>query len=92
MSAPPPFAPSPTTTVHHYVNPATGEHIASLLPPDHPQMRCLQEGTHVPETHYGVLGVLAAIAWFPLGIGLCLLDRRVKCRRCGYQIDDGISC
>jgi hypothetical protein len=85
-------APSPTTTVHHYVNPATGEHIASLLPPDHPQMRCLQEGTHVPETHYGVLGVLAAIAWFPLGIGLCLLDRRVKCRRCGYQIDDGISC
>jgi len=35
-------------------------------------------------------GVLAAIFWFPLGIGLCLLDKRVKCERCGLLIEDGI--
>lgn len=35
-------------------------------------------------------GVLAAIFWFPLGIGLCLLDKRVQCIRCGQVIDEGI--
>lgn len=94
-------------TVYHYVNPKTGEHVTSLLPPDHPEMICLQEGQHVTETKYGllgmflvvpfvsgadsaILGVLAAIFWFPLGIGLCLLDRRVRCRRCGIAIQDGM--
>ncbi|KAG1752834.1 hypothetical protein EDB19DRAFT_1903221 [Suillus lakei] len=77
-------------TVYHYQNPLTGEHVASLLPPDHPEMICLQQGGHVNETKFGILGILAAIIWFPLGIGLCLLDRRVKCKRCGIIIDDGI--
>jgi hypothetical protein len=48
--------PSSPTHVYHYVNAATGDHVASLLPPDHPQMRCLQEGRHVTQTRYGVLG------------------------------------
>ncbi|KAG1812108.1 uncharacterized protein BJ212DRAFT_1371450 [Suillus subaureus] len=77
-------------TVYHYQNPLTGERIVSLLPPDHPEMICLQEGQHVNETKFGILGILAAIVWFPLGIGLCLLDRRVKCKRCGMIIDNGI--
>ncbi|KAF9010718.1 hypothetical protein BDQ17DRAFT_1299286 [Cyathus striatus] len=80
----------PNHTVYHYNNPRTGEHIASLLPPDNPEMICLQAGMHVPQTKYGLLGVLAAIFWFPLGIGLCLLDRRVRCTRCGLVIDEGL--
>lgn len=35
-------------------------------------------------------GVLAAVFWFPLGVGLCLLDRQVKCRRCGAIVEPGI--
>ncbi|KAI0789127.1 hypothetical protein C8Q75DRAFT_766578 [Abortiporus biennis] len=79
----------PPTTVYNYVNPVTHEHVVSLLPPNHPQMICLQEGRHVTETKYGLLGILAAIFWFPLGIGLCLLDRKVKCTRCGMILDEG---
>ncbi|KAF8070026.1 hypothetical protein FPV67DRAFT_1485882 [Lyophyllum atratum] len=81
---------TPLPMVHHYVNPATGEHVASLLPPNHPEMVCLQAGMHKPQTKYGLLGVLAAVFWFPLGIGLCLLDRRVQCTRCGAMLNDGI--
>ncbi|KAH9484911.1 hypothetical protein JR316_0001813 [Psilocybe cubensis] len=80
----------PQPTVYNYVNPMTGEQVVSLLPPGHPEMICLQAGGHVPETHYGLLGILAAVFWFPLGIGLCLLDRRIRCKRCGVIIDDGI--
>ena len=47
------------TPVYHYVNPATHEHVASLLPPNHPQMVCLQEGRHLRETRYGILGASA---------------------------------
>ncbi|KAI0747352.1 hypothetical protein BC629DRAFT_1560453 [Irpex lacteus] len=79
----------PATTVYNYRNPLTGEVVASLLPPDHPQMVCLQQG-HIARSRFGVLGVLAAIFWFPLGVGLCLLDRRVYCSRCGQIIDEGI--
>lgn len=42
--------------VYHYQNPLTGERIASLLPPDHPEMICLQQGAHVNETKFGILG------------------------------------
>jgi len=77
-------------TVYHYQDPRTGQPFASLLPPDHPQMVCAQAGQHIPESRYGFLGVLAAIVWFPLGIGLCLLDRRVRCQRCGESLEDGI--
>ncbi|KAG7446527.1 uncharacterized protein BT62DRAFT_124448 [Guyanagaster necrorhizus] len=76
--------------VYHYVNPATGDRVASLLPPNHPEMICLQSGEHVPQTKYGLLGILAAVFWFPLGIGLCLLDRRVWCSRCGTVINDSL--
>ncbi|KAF9227188.1 hypothetical protein BS17DRAFT_775085 [Gyrodon lividus] len=86
--APAPIMHQPT--IYHYESPFTGEHLTSLLHPDHPEMVCLQQGGHVAQTKFGILGVLAAIVWFPLGIGLCLLDRRVKCRRCGVTIDEGI--
>ncbi|KAI0249592.1 hypothetical protein BJV78DRAFT_1225985 [Lactifluus subvellereus] len=77
-------------TVYYYEDPRTGQRVASLLPPDHPQMVCLQAGAHVPETRYGCLGLFAAIVWFPLGIALCLLDRRVRCERCGESIEEGL--
>lgn len=102
----------PQATVYYYQDPRTGQRVASLLPPDHPQMVCLQAGEHVPETRYGflgtyasiycllivcgltficlLLGVIAAIVWFPIGIGLCLLDRRVHCKRCGESIEEGL--
>ncbi|TFY65729.1 hypothetical protein EVG20_g5348 [Dentipellis fragilis] len=76
--------------VYHYQNPITGDHVASLLPPDHPEMICLQEGAHVRQSRFGLLGVIAAVVWFPLGVGLCLLDRRVQCKRCGKVIEDGL--
>jgi hypothetical protein len=102
----------PQSRVYHYVNPNNGNHITSLLPPDHPEMVCLQQGSHVEETKFGFLGefcsacaaalcalsrspvlmwvcwlgIIAAIIWFPLGIGLCLLDRTVTCKRCGAVI------
>ncbi|PPQ82893.1 hypothetical protein CVT25_009680 [Psilocybe cyanescens] len=49
---------TPQPTVYNYVNPATGEQIVSLLPPGHPEMICLQAGSHVPHTQYGLLGEL----------------------------------
>lgn len=51
--------PAPMTqqpVVYHYQNPTTGEHLASLLPPDHPEMVCLQQGGHLNETKFGILG------------------------------------
>lgn len=58
---PAPRMPSmPSTTVYNYVNPITHEHIVSLLPPDHPQMICLQQGGHVPRVQFGILG-----EWIP---------------------------
>jgi hypothetical protein len=42
------------------------------------------------QTNVRPQGVLAAIFWFPLGIGLCLLDKRVRCERCGLVIENGI--
>ena len=47
------------TPVYHYQNPLTGQPITSLLPPDHPQMVCLQAGQHIPESRYGFLGALS---------------------------------
>lgn len=51
-------APGPQATVYYYQDPRTGQRVASLLPPDHPQMVCLQAGEHVRETRYGFLGAL----------------------------------
>ncbi|KAH7876698.1 uncharacterized protein C8R40DRAFT_1042141 [Lentinula edodes] len=80
----------PSPVLYHYRNPLTQQTVVSLLPPDHPEMICLQSGEHITQTHFGILGILAAVFWFPLGVGLCLLDRRVKCRRCGQVIEDGM--
>lgn len=44
-----------TPIVYRYINHSTGEQVASLLPPTHPEMICLQSG-HVPHTNYGILG------------------------------------
>ncbi len=30
------------------------------------------------------------VFWLPLGIGLCLLDRRIRCHRCGIALEKGI--
>lgn len=43
-------------TIYHYTNPTTQQQVASLLPPDHPEMICLQAGAHVPHARYGILG------------------------------------
>ena len=59
MTAGPSYTPHPLTgspTVYNYVNPRTGERVVSLLPPDHPEMVCLQGGEHIPHTDFGILG------------------------------------
>jgi hypothetical protein len=48
-------------TIFHYVNPRTGEHVTSLLPPDNPEMVCLQEGGHLAETKFGLFGIFACL-------------------------------
>lgn len=90
-SSAPPQMPA-GSNLYHYQHPVNGHLISSPLPPNHPEMICLQEGQHITSSRYGLLGILAAVFWFPLGIGLCLLDRRVVCKRCGRVIDDGFSC
>lgn len=78
--------PVPTTqagpvTVYHYIHPVTQQRVDSLLPPSHPEMQCLQHG-HIPRTRFGVAGILAAIFWFPLGLGCLLIDKDTRCERC----------
>ncbi|KAG8956324.1 hypothetical protein FRC04_004404 [Tulasnella sp. 424] len=43
-------------TVYNYQNPRTGHVITSLLPPDHPEMICLQEGQHITHSRFGLTG------------------------------------
>jgi hypothetical protein len=47
---------TPSPMVYNYINPASGERVVSLLPPNHPEMICLQSGSHVPHTRFGLLG------------------------------------
>lgn len=72
-------APGPPATVYYYQDPRTGQRVASLLPPDHPQMVCLQAGEHVPETRYGFLGGLSSMCYYSLLIThvyvLCIARR-----------------
>ncbi|CAG7850771.1 SubName: Full=Uncharacterized protein {ECO:0000313/EMBL:CCA78035.1} [Serendipita indica DSM 11827] len=74
-------------TVYHYVHPVTQHRIDSLLPPDHPEMQCLQFG-HVPHTRFGLAGILATIFWFPLGAACLLIDKKTVCSRCKKTIND----
>ncbi|KIL66351.1 hypothetical protein M378DRAFT_75074, partial [Amanita muscaria Koide BX008] len=76
-------------TLYSYTNPTTDQAFTAELPPEHPQMMCFQRG-HEPVTSFGILGVLAAIFWFPVGIGCCLLDRRTTCARCGASLSTGL--
>jgi hypothetical protein len=81
---------SPTgVTVYHYVHPVTQQRITSLLPPDHPEMVCLQKG-HERNSSFGLVGILAAILWFPLGVACLFVDRKVRCTRCGVILESGI--
>ncbi|KZT61981.1 hypothetical protein CALCODRAFT_490528 [Calocera cornea HHB12733] len=67
-----------------------GATITSFLPPDHPRSLCLQYG-HVPLTTHGILGILAAVIFFPIGVLCCMIDRRSVCARCGEVLSDGCS-
>jgi len=79
-------------TLYHYQDPETGRLITSPLPPTHPAMICLQEGGHIPgSTHWGILGLLSAIVFFPIGVLCCFIDREVHCIRCGEIIHSGLS-
>ena len=69
----------PQTRVYHYINPANGNHITSLLPPEHPEMVCLQRGSHVEETKYGFLGEF----WFSLALLLSLQKASTDARFVG---------
>jgi len=80
-NTPVPVTHAGAVTVYHYVHPVTQQRIDSLLPPDHPEMQCLQHG-HIPRTRFGIAGILAAIFWFPLGLGCLLIDRDTRCTRC----------
>jgi hypothetical protein len=60
-------------TVFYYQDPRTGQRVASLLPPDHPQMVCLQAGEHVPETRYGFLGALCSHTSLSIVSGLMIV-------------------
>jgi hypothetical protein len=61
---------TPDPVVYHYTNPVTCEYVASLLPPNHPEMVCLQAGKHVPQTRYGILGVSPCSVY----LFLCCID------------------
>lgn len=66
----------PAPTVFNYLNPHTGETVVSLLPPNHPEMICLQTG-HEKETQYGLLGQLAQYQYLCVGT----LPHHYFCRR-----------
>lgn len=61
----PSFTEDPNPTVYRYFNPTTQEHVTSLLPPDHPEMVCLQAGRHIAKTQFGILGKLEQTAVGP---------------------------
>lgn len=48
----------PSPVLYHYRNPLTQDTVVSLLPPDHPEMICLQSGEHITQTKFGILGKL----------------------------------
>ena len=81
----PPYTPAPV--VYHYMNPMTHENVASLLPPNHPEMVCLQAGQHVPKTRYGILGafllcfvLFSALSVFSLYLLVLQISRYPGCR------------
>ncbi|KAL5485517.1 hypothetical protein ACEPAI_8159 [Sanghuangporus weigelae] len=80
-----PLAGPSGSNVYSYQHPVSGHVITTPLPPDHPEMICLQAGSHIRSTRFGLLGVLAAVFWFPLGIGrdsrASPLERRKRSRK-----------
>lgn len=63
--------------VHH-----SSEPFAFSLPADH---NCVQFG-HVPKSHYGRKGVLAAVLLFPFGFWTLMADKAVICQRCNMVL------
>jgi hypothetical protein len=78
LQAGPSYAPRhDPTSVHHYVNPLTGEHVVSVLPPNHPEMVCLQEGRHIKRTRFGLLGMSLVI--YDFHMTLLILEGSRRC-------------
>ncbi|KAI6123040.1 hypothetical protein EDD16DRAFT_711914 [Pisolithus croceorrhizus] len=77
------------TTVYHYHNLQTGDHLASLLPPDHPRWSV---SSRVVMTRRLSLAssVSGGGSMVPAWCRSLPLDRRVVCKRCGLLIDDGV--
>ncbi|KAL7415780.1 hypothetical protein BDY24DRAFT_382208 [Mrakia frigida] len=93
---PPPKGASPAGTdqsngplVHYFVQPGpNGRMISTNLGPETEEMRCLMEG-HLAQSKFGIIGILSTIFFFPWGLAVCALDRKVVCKRCKQVIDPG---
>jgi hypothetical protein len=79
MPMPAPLMSPGGTRVYRYQHPVTGDVITSLLPPDHPQMVCLQEGRHMGSTSFGLIG-----AWISRCYAMCVL--MLSYRRAGGRV------
>jgi hypothetical protein len=69
----------PATPVYHYVHPVTGDQLASLLPPNHPAMICVQEGRHINQSSYGILGKFILFRPRDIKANECFLPRHHGC-------------
>jgi len=89
MAIMPPGPEGEVSMIYHYTDPTTGNVVSSLLPPDHPEIECLQSGGHIKRTRFGPVGIAAAILWFPFGLGAMWKDRTVSCSRCHRVLKQG---
>ncbi|KIL66356.1 hypothetical protein M378DRAFT_160771 [Amanita muscaria Koide BX008] len=80
---PPPPLPPPPPPV-----PAPGTGIPSAGVYFDPYAVCREKG-HEPKKSFGILGIIAAIVFFPIGLLCCFLDRWTVCRRCGATLAKG---
>jgi hypothetical protein len=72
-----PSSPTKPLLIRH-----SSELFAFSLPADHD---CVQLG-HVPRSHYGRKGVLAAVFLFPFGFWTLKADKAVICQRCNMVL------
>ncbi|RDB30675.1 hypothetical protein Hypma_005984 [Hypsizygus marmoreus] len=42
---------------------------------------------HKPETKYGILGIIVAVLFIPLGLICLFLDTQEVCARCGQKLE-----
>ncbi|KAF9546735.1 hypothetical protein CPC08DRAFT_715946 [Agrocybe pediades] len=79
ISRPMPMRPNTVSTVYDRAE-NVGDRFASEL-----YGRCAR-GEHQPTRKYGLVGIVAAIVFFPVGL-LCLcVDREKSCKRCGRRL------